>query len=408
MTRFLVVAAFAARIVCAQTVLQIGVEERARWEGVWDRNFTEGQTDGYFLNRFRINLTVKPASWIKFVLQGQDSRVYFNQLIPDAAPYFNPLDLRLGYVELGDVERRPISLRAGRQELTFGDQRLIGASPWSNVARTFDAVRVTLRHDGYRLDVFASSVVNPSPSAFDKPQAGNNLHGLYGGIEKLVPGAVIEPYLLWRIAPNLDSKTTGVRWVGKAPRGIDYGVEIAAQTGRSADDRVRAWAGHWVTGYTLPVSSWKPRLSVEYNYATGDHDPHDGRAGTFDQLYATGHDKMGVTDQVGWRNIRNLRVGFDAKPVAKLTCWVNYHNWWLADAHDALYSATGSVAVAAAATTGSGLHAGQELDAQGSYAWSKHAQAGVGMGHIFPGEFLRRATPGRSYTYPYASLLFTF
>jgi hypothetical protein len=39
------------------------------------------------------------------------------------------------------------------------------------------------------LDAFASSVVNPTSAAFDRPQTGNNLHGLYGSITKLLPDA---------------------------------------------------------------------------------------------------------------------------------------------------------------------------------------------------------------------------
>src|SRR5205823_13618565 len=90
--------------------------------------------------------------------------------------------------------------------------------------------------------------------------AGNNLLGLYGGIEKLVPKAVIEPYVLWRLQQrlatetgtrgNLDFKTVGFRWVGKLPANFDYGTEIAWQTGSLGTDNIGAWAGHWVMGYT--------------------------------------------------------------------------------------------------------------------------------------------------------------
>lgn len=426
--RFLFAMAVAAGSLAAQSVtsevnkelpswLRIGGEYRARFEGFLDRGFDAGADDGYFLNRLRINVRIQPVSWMKFVFQGQDSRAFFNQKVPDAAPYANPMDLRLGYVEFGDTDHNPVSVRAGRQELNFGDQRLLGSTPWTNVARSFDAVRLTLRHEGYRLDVFASSVVNPSPTAFDRPQAGNDLHGLYGGIEKLVPDAVIEPYVLWRLAPrqlaesgvtaNLDSKTAGVRWVGKIRGAMDYGIEMADQTGALGPDRVRAWAGHWVTGYTLPGHAWRPRFSVEYNYASGDRNPHDGYRGTFDQLYPTGHDKYGVTDQVGWRNIRDFRLGWDAKPARRLTAWTNYHNWWLASARDALYTASGAVLVPK--TDGSaGTHVGQEIDLQGMYAISDQMQAGVGIGHIFPGEFLDHTTPGKSYTYPYVMLNYSF
>ena len=41
-------------------------------------------------------------------------------------PYQDLMDLRLRYLGLGDPETKPFSLRAGCQELVFGDERLIG------------------------------------------------------------------------------------------------------------------------------------------------------------------------------------------------------------------------------------------------------------------------------------------
>jgi hypothetical protein len=100
-----------------------------------------------------------------------------------------------------------LSLRAGRQDLNFGEQRLLGNFNWINVGRSFDAVRLTLKHNRYWLDAFAASVVIPTSTGFDRPWTGTNLHGLYGGIEKLPFGATIEPYILWRLAPRQVSES---------------------------------------------------------------------------------------------------------------------------------------------------------------------------------------------------------
>src|SRR5260370_19044046 len=115
------------------------------------------------------------------------------------------MDLRMAYLEVGDPQEKTFGLRAGRQELNFGDQRLVGSINYSNTARTFDAVRLTLRHGGYRVDAFASTVVQPIDGQFDRPfrTKADNFHGLYGGVEKLVPDAVIEPYVFWRLARNV-------------------------------------------------------------------------------------------------------------------------------------------------------------------------------------------------------------
>lgn len=121
-----------------------------------------------------------------------------------------------------------------------------------------------------------------------------------------------------RNSGTLDFKTVGLRWVGKAEP-IDYRTEMAAQVGTLGQDRVRAWAGHWTAGYTLPVMKWVPRFSIEYNYATGDKNPHDSVRGAFDVLYPSPHDQYGLCDQVGWRNIHDLRLGWDFKPAVKVS-----------------------------------------------------------------------------------------
>jgi alginate export protein len=396
--------------------LRVGGLYRARFEGFLDRNFTDGKNDVHFLNRLRIDLTVRATRWMRFVLEGQDARIFFNHNVPNAPPFANPMDLRLGYLQLGKSDQSPVSLRAGRQDLNFGEQRLLGNFNWINVGRSFDAVRMTLRHNRYRLDAFASSVVIPTNTGFDRPQTGNNLHGLYGGIEKLPLGATIEPYILWRLAPrqvsesgitgNLDSKTIGLRGTGRISA-IDYGTEMVGQLGSLGPDRVRAWAGHWIAGYTISTMSWRPRFSAEYNYASGDRDPHDGMQGTFDVLYPSPHDQYGLCDQVGWRNIHDLRLGWDAKPARTLGLLTNYHNWWLVSARDALYAPTGA-AVVRRLDGSAGRHVGQEIDVETSYTVTGQIQVAAGLGHIFPGLFLKKTTPGAAYTFPFVMLNYTF
>jgi hypothetical protein len=387
--------------------LRFGGEYRMRLEGFAGGGFRGGNDDAYALNRIRLNLTVQPLEWLRFVFQAQDARVWGNDVVPSAPPYKDSMDLRVGYLELGDADsQRPASLRAGRQELVFGEQRLVGHTSWGNTARTFDGVRATFRVRKVRLDAWASSVVVIRNGEFNRPVTGDNFHGLYASTKDYVPAGTVEAYLLWRVAPGLDFKTIGTRWAGKLPARFDYGVEMALQTGSRQARDVRAWAGHWILGYTMNAP-WKPRLLGEYNYASGDRDPGDRRFGTFDSLYPTPHGKYGVADQVGWRNIHDLRLGVETKPRPKWAVNANLHTWWLASARDALYNAQGA-AIARSADGTAGRHIGWELDFDALYTLSKQVQVGAGMGHLFPGEFLKKTTPGHAYTYPYVMLNYSF
>jgi hypothetical protein len=397
--------------------LRFNGEYRARLEGIGGAGFRRDAADAYVLSRVRINTTLIPFTWLRAQFQGQDAQVMERNAKPDGPPYEDTFDLRQAYIEIGNVEASRFGLRVGRQELAFGEQRLIGHLNWTNTARTFDAVRASYRHKDYRIDAFAASVVNLREGEFDKRTDGNNLHGVYAAFSTLIPNATVEPYILWRVArglrseagtvAKLDFKTVGFRWAGKLPANFDYGAEVAGQSGSLGPDDVSAWAGHWVLGYTLAKVKTTPRLLAEYNYASGDANPADGRRGTFDQLYPTGHEKYGLADQVGWRNIHDVRSGAELKPVPKLSISGIYHSWWLADAHDGLYNAGGAL-LARFANGNAGRHVGEEADLQAVYALNGQVQLAGGYGHIFPGTFLKLATPGKSHNFSYAMVTYLF
>jgi hypothetical protein len=392
-------------------------EARARLEGFTGGGFKPDNDDAYLLTRVRLNMKVQPTSWLKFFFQGQDAHVFWKNQNPSVPPFQNIMDLRQGYVEVGGVEDRAMGVRLGRQELAFGDERLIGNTNWLNTARSFDGVRGTFHRDGYRVDVFAVSVVKTRDAQFDENTPGNNLYGVYGGLDKLIPKATVQPYFFWRRQSGVVAEigtpgisnfgTLGVRWVGKLPAGFDYGMEIAKQSGSLGTDTISAWAGHWLVGHTFAGARFKPRLMAEYNYASGDRNRKDGTRGTFDQLYPTAHDKYGLADQVGWKNIEHLRGGVELQLRQKWSTAAKYSSWWLADPHDALYNAASTVVARVPAGT-AGRFVGQEIDFVTSYKPIKPMEISGGVGHLFPGAFLNSASPGHAYTFPYVSLGYSF
>jgi MOSC domain-containing protein YiiM len=142
----------------------------------------------------------------------------------------------------------------GRQEINLGEERLVGSSGWTNTARTFDAAQLMLHRGRHRLDAFSASPVILRDGEVGSHQAGNNLHGLYGGLDNVVPHSRMEPYLFWRLNQrqkteagalgNLNFTTAGVRWPGKLPLGFDYSLDMARQQGSLGTDRISARAGH--------------------------------------------------------------------------------------------------------------------------------------------------------------------
>lgn len=388
---------------------------RARLEGYDGGNFQAGNSDSYLLTRFRFGVLIKPSTWFKVYAELQDATAFWKDE-PLAPPYQSTWDLRRLYIDLGDVEQDRLSFRVGRQDLNFGDGRLVGTSYWRNASKGFDAAEVNLNWDWMRISTFAASPVIVLDNGLSHHQEGNNLYGAYATLKHLIPNSAVEPYLFWRVSPairteegtlsHLDEKTFGARWSG-AESGWDYDTEAAGQIGNIGTDRIRAWAGTGIIGYSLQRLRLRPRLFAEYSFASGDQNARDGTHGTFDQLYPNIHDHHGLADQVAWQNLKEVRTGVRVSLRRNWTLAGTYNNWWLASATDAFYNSSGTV-VARDPKGLSGTHIGEEYDAETSYRINRQLELGSGFGHIFPGAFLVNTHHKYGYTYPYVMLNYNF
>jgi hypothetical protein len=329
-------------------------------------------------------------------------------------PYQNRWDLRQAFVEFGSDKSGWVDVIAGRQMLSFGDERFVGPSDWLNQGRTFDVARVDLHHPGFRASLFASSVVMARDGVLDHHLQGNNLYGAYSTFDKMVPKGQVEAFVFWRIAPEnvrlnenqgrgaLHEATPGFRVAGKLPARFDYAVEMAVQRGSLGPASIKSWAGHWELGYSFD-SRAKPRVFVESNHASGTKSQNGRTWGTFDQIYPSSHNKLDFADQVGFRNIDQVRVGVQEKPGRGWSITETYESFWRASRQDGLYASSGALSVPNTART-YGRHIGQEVDVVCVYTWRKTAEIGFGYGHLFTGRFLRSAGRSAGYNYPFAYL----
>ena len=400
--------------------LRLTGEFRTRVEGRTSYGFASGNDDAYGLTRVRLGFDVTPNSWFHAFVQARDSEVIGANPNNMTTSMKDVFDLSQAYIEFRNGENGWFSLKTGRQEISFGDERLIGRSDWSNASRSFDAARLMLRSQdhGVRLDLFASSVVKNYFTSFDQVQPGRNFYGANLALMKLVPKATLEPYVYLKTVPSVtgaDKKTgnerlytSGLRWSGTIPGGFDYRARYSLQSGHFADNSIRAWAWYAVLGYTIPKSRLEPRFSLEYNYASGNRSIGSVVNGTFDLLYPTTHQWRRATDLVGEQNITDLKPGFDFKPTKKMKVYFVVSDLKLASKYDSLYDTTGAVLVKVPKGGARSRNVGTETDIYGTYDINHRLQLGAGFGHLYAGQFLKQNTPGASASYPYVFLDYKF
>ena len=420
--------------------LTFDVQERVRWE-IRENNFDFNDKvrtindDNWLLFRFRIGMMIKPAPWLKLYVQGQDSREYLSDR-PDfpgvlGAEGDDPFDLRQAYVEIGNTKDMPWGVKIGRQTLTLGDERLVGAFDWNNIGRTFDAVKLSYKAPTWSVDAFSSTVVVPHREGYNQSdfyngnetERGQVFSGIYFSTTAIGPQTtdfyalhLHEHYvgpgdtnfltLGTRIkskpgafshkaaAPSdgksvADGKSTPPPPAPPKPLGLDYEAELAFQTGDVKGKDLTAFAAHAGLGYTFDTA-WTPRLGLEYNYGSGDSDPTDGDVETFQNLFPTNHKFYGQMDVFSWQNMHNVGLILKASPTKKLTVKGELQAFWLASTDDSWYRANGSTTVRPlnAAARSAGNYAGTEADLTVTYAATKWLSLEAGYSHFWAGDYL--------------------
>ena len=128
------------------------------------RDFDADENNSRFhLLRTRVGLQIAVSSDISAFVQAQDARVFGGEdatrargTLDGSAP---ALDLHQAYFSVQNLFGSPFTIQIGRQELAYGNQRLIGSVGWSNIGRSFDAGVLSYRQGTSSLDVFAAQLV---------------------------------------------------------------------------------------------------------------------------------------------------------------------------------------------------------------------------------------------------------
>jgi Alginate export len=395
----------------------VQAEERFRYEAYDNNNLKAKVDDSYILNRFRFQVDLHTASWLRVTAQVQDARSGF-QNPPIGPPNTVRWDLKLGYAEIGNPDKHWISLRVGRQLINFNNT-IIANSEWRNQGRSYDAAVLNLNAKREHLGIFAASAVVPQANGVSPHQEGNNIYGAYSRIDDLLaPHSNLEPFFLWRVQPaevveaavakttgKESEKVFGLRFKGKAHNAFDYSGELIAEDGTVGKQAIQAWAAQGGAAYQFLNVATKPRIFFQYDYATGNKNPATSAAHTtFDTVYPTAHDRFGITDLFGWQNIETVRAGATVEPHRRLTFTVQGLDDWAADALDSIYNTSGSAIVTN--KTDHGRHLGAEVNGYSWYELNRHFNVGGGVGYFGGGQFLTNVTTSHSYTTYYFALNF--
>lgn len=399
--------------------LTLGGEVRFRVEAETNKSFgaREPAQDTFLLHRYLFHADLRYDETIRIFVQGITAFDEDRDLPPRPTDE-NKWDVHQAFIDLRIFgKEQPWTLRLGRQELRYGNERIVSPLDWVNTRRRFDAVKLFASYESFDLDFWYSKPIPIDRSSLDHNDEDFDFYGAYFTWKK-IPRHGVDVYFF--AVDDINDKTNvngrsgdrstytlGSRFWGKTGR-FDYEAELAGQWGTWAGDTVQAWSWAMDGGYTFEKTPWRPRVGAGFDWASGDEDPTDRKVGTFDQLFPLGHKYLGFLDLFGRQNITALNVNLSAWPVEKkVRTAAAFYSFWLNAEKDALYDVTGAPSLRDR-TGNSGKDLGNELDLTVTWTVSRHSAILLGYSHFWSEDFVQETSPGRDADLFYVQYAFKF
>jgi hypothetical protein len=322
---------------------EVGMGQDVSGPGV---NRFEDTEHDFLLTRLRLY-----SNW----KMSDDARLYIEGIVADVtdddgtyAP--RPIDRNFGdflnaFLDLGLTDGA--TFRIGRQELLYGEQRLVSPLDWANTRRTFEGIKLITHHDDWAIDGFYTHLVNVIPNELDEADYKQPFYGTYAtytGVEDQVwdiyylgydnrhPGTITSDFSLHTFGSRLYIER-GV-WLYDA----EGGVQVGRQSGLGLDQDAGFATGG--VGRKLPAHPWKPVVWVHYDYASGD--AFGGDFNRFNDLFPLGHKYLGFIDAVRRQNIESPNVQLTMYPHEKLELFLWYWYFQSNTANDIVPSIGGT------------------------------------------------------------------
>jgi hypothetical protein len=355
------------------------------------------------------------------------------------------LGVRAAYVLVRNLAGvQGLSMKVGRQYVIFGNHSLFGHFDWANTGYSHDGVMFayqTKAWDTY-LGWFRNSESDIAQAAPVGSLAGNvagqnvgndgnrdaDMFIFYNQI-KSVPGFLIEPfYVLY--SNRYSSADNRAQGLGTAKHSnqtrhmignriemrkgnFDAINETAWQFGSMGDNggvnavqnaygntknlTINAWATRNWLGYTHYQSAWKPRVAINFDYASGDGRANCNisaaagncsTANTFENFFPTNHIHMGYMDIQAWKNMMQPAANFQFRPSTRDHFEIWYTHLQLANSKDNWYRGAQGVYVFSKANN-TKRHVGDELD----ISWTRMFADGkvafqATYGHMWTGSYI--------------------
>jgi len=359
------------------------------------RSDLDEDQDFFFNQRIRLGIAVRPVDFMSAFIQFQDVRGFgANALIEDGS---DAARIHQAYIT-GHVPGG-LEVKVGRQEWSFGSQRIVSSADWNQHGRSFDGLDLTWTFEDW---VVADALF----ALLDERAAADGDDKLFGGLYLTTPildPMAIDLYYLYQHDPREGAKrsfsTLGGRIGGRLPwhKALLFDVEATLQLGTvsegdpgdqlSVENSHFAAAYHLMLGYEVPVTT-SPTVKAFFLSASGDPnrspvDPANDKHTAYLPLFPSRHVMLGRMDVFSLSNIWSAGGEVSLTPHDKVHVELQYHYLALVDKYGDIPGGHGMVTQNRLYPSRTDI--GSEVDLSAFWDIDEHFVLGGGYSVLLPG-----------------------
>lgn len=300
--------------------------------------------DGYVLSRFLWHTDAHLLKQSRVFVQLQGS-VTNGKISGTSAVDENPLDLHQAFLDISNTQGK-LTLRFGRQELSYGSQRLISVRELPNNRQSFDAAKIIVTSKSHQLDLFYSHYVSAEKGIFDDKSNGKiRLWGGYWVHNKIPLIQNVDAYYLGlskdlaRFNDGYGSElrhTVGAR-IWDIQKKWRYDIEGIYQLGKFAGKQITAWTTSVNVGRKLNLIRLHSEVGLKTEIISGDKGKDDKRLQTFNPLFPRGA-YFGLSALIGPSNLFDIHPSITFELCKGLFWTIDYDVFWRYSCADGIYA----------------------------------------------------------------------
>jgi len=364
-----------------RTYLSFGANVRERFE-VNDAQFGIGRSreDADLLSRLEAHSDLRIAGQVQIFLQLQ------SDLAPgkrDPSPVdADRLGIEQAFVAISEpLAGGAMTIRVGRMENGFDLQRFLSVRDGPNVRQAYDGATVAYSRGPWRfIALYTDPVQNRNLRAFDDYSSPRLTFGLLRVERKITASSSLSAYVGRFTNGNERRDLVDVRFAGSGG-GFDWDAEGMTQSGSIGARAIHAGATGAIIGRTFDLAL-RPRVSVQFDAASGDKNPTDNQLNTFNPLFPSGY-YFTTAGYTTYANLVHGKAGLSLTPSNKVHLSAGVGSEWRATVEDAIYTLP-DIPIPNTAGRG-GLYVGAYGQLRSDYALTSHVALALEFVHFLAG-----------------------